>query len=274
MTKIISIVGGMQPSTPTIGTATGGDTTASVAFTPSTYIGKGTITYTATSSPGGITATSSTSPIAVTGLTNGTAYTFTVTGTTNYGVASNASAASNSVTPAVTTLTGFVGLDSYTFADSSLNTVTFNSIDQGYKHLFIIYQAWGTINDGTRLRFNGDSGTGNYLAASGYGGYGTSFNVQNGGTANGITDQFSLLGGTYGSTQCSTSFAYINDYSKTNKIKSITGLSSNFNSSMEGGIAYLAGARTVDNAAITSITLVARTGNFNTNSRIALFGVN
>jgi hypothetical protein len=101
MTKIISIVGGMQPSAPTIGTATAGDTTASVAFTASSYIGKGTITYTATSSPGGLTATGASSPLTVSGLTNGTAYTFTVVGNTNYGVASVASAASNSVTPAV-----------------------------------------------------------------------------------------------------------------------------------------------------------------------------
>ena len=46
--------GGMKPTTPTIGTASDGGTgtTVSVAFTPSTYIGKSTITYTATSSPG------------------------------------------------------------------------------------------------------------------------------------------------------------------------------------------------------------------------------
>ena len=52
---------GMKPTTPTIGTATDGGTgtTVSVAFTPSTYIGKGTITYTATSSPGSLTATGS-----------------------------------------------------------------------------------------------------------------------------------------------------------------------------------------------------------------------
>ena len=171
-------------------------------------------------------------------------------------------------------LTGFVGLDSYTFADNTLNTITFSAINQDYKHLFIIYQAWGTVNDGTRMRFNGDSGTNNYIAAGGYGGYASSFNVQNNALANGITDQFSLLGGSYGSTQCSTSFAYINDYSKTNKLKVITGLSSNYNSAGEGGIAYLAGARIADNAAVSSITLVARTGNFNTGSKIALFGVN
>jgi len=92
--------GGSRPSAPVIGSATDGGTgtTASVAFTPSTYIGKGTITYTATSSPGNLTGTGS-SPITVSGLTAGTAYTFTVRGTTNYGVASIASSASNSVTP-------------------------------------------------------------------------------------------------------------------------------------------------------------------------------
>ena len=94
--------GGSRPSAPVIGSATDGGTgtTASVAFTPSTYIGKGTITYTATSNPGGLTATGS-SPITVTGLTTGTAYTFTVQGTTNYGITSEVSSASNSVTPAI-----------------------------------------------------------------------------------------------------------------------------------------------------------------------------
>ncbi len=54
--------------------------------------------YTVTSSPGGFTGTSSTSPIIITGLTNGTAYTFTVTATNAFGT-SVASTASPSVTP-------------------------------------------------------------------------------------------------------------------------------------------------------------------------------
>lgn len=129
-----SLSGGMQPTAPTIGTATGGDTTASVAFTASSYIGKGTITYTATSSPGGLTATSATSPITVTGLTNGTAYTFTVVGTTNYGVASVASAASNSITPAVTSVLAYESIASYIITSSSASTITFSSLGS-YQHL-------------------------------------------------------------------------------------------------------------------------------------------
>ena len=87
------------PGTPTIGDATAGNTQASVTFTAPTSNGSSAITsYTVTANPGGITATGTGSPIAVSGLTNGTAYTFTVTATNATGT-STASNASNSVTP-------------------------------------------------------------------------------------------------------------------------------------------------------------------------------
>jgi len=89
------------PNAPTIGTATGGNAQASVAFTAPANTGGSVITsYTVTSSPGGITGTGASSPIVVTGLANGTAYTFTVVATNIYG-AGPSSAASNSVTPAL-----------------------------------------------------------------------------------------------------------------------------------------------------------------------------
>ncbi len=103
------------PGAPTIGTATGGDTTASVTFTAPASNGGSAITgYTVTSSPGGLTGTGATSPISVTGLTNGTAYTFTVTATNAVGTGS-ASAASNSVTPAA------VGAPAYLFSPVALD---------------------------------------------------------------------------------------------------------------------------------------------------------
>ena len=88
-----------SPGTPTIGTATAGVNSATVAYTAPSDLGAGTVTFTATSSPGSLTGTGA-SPITVSGLTNGTAYTFTVTASTPGGT-SLASAASNSVTPAL-----------------------------------------------------------------------------------------------------------------------------------------------------------------------------
>jgi hypothetical protein len=88
-----------NPNAPTIGTATAGSGSASVAFTAPSDIGGSAITsYTAISTPGGFTGTAASSPITVTGLTGGTAYTFKVLATNSYG-SSVFSAASNSVTP-------------------------------------------------------------------------------------------------------------------------------------------------------------------------------
>lgn len=106
------------PGAPTIGTATAGVTSASVAFTAPASDGGSAITgYTVTSTPGSITGTGTTSPITVSGLTAGTAYTFTVHATNAVGN-STESAASNSVTP--TTGTDWPRLN-------NLSTTTFES---------------------------------------------------------------------------------------------------------------------------------------------------
>src|SRR5579871_192811 len=92
-------VNAVVPGAPTIGTATAGNAQATVTFTAPAFTGGATIIgYTVTSSPGGLTGTGASSPVTVTGLTNGTAYTFTVTATNSAGTGS-ASSASNSVTP-------------------------------------------------------------------------------------------------------------------------------------------------------------------------------
>ena len=92
------------PQAPTIGVATPGNASANVAYTAGATGGSTITSFTATSSPGGLTGTG-TSPITVSGLTNGTAYTFTVTATNANGT-SAPSSASSSVTPVAILATG------------------------------------------------------------------------------------------------------------------------------------------------------------------------
>lgn len=90
------------PLAPTIGTATAGNGTASVTFTPPADNGTSAITgYTAVSDPGGLASEGCTeSPCTVAGLTNGVTYTFTVTASNSSpAVQSPPSEPSNAVVP-------------------------------------------------------------------------------------------------------------------------------------------------------------------------------
>jgi uncharacterized protein (TIGR02145 family) len=125
------------PGAPTIGTATEGDAQVSVTFTAPASNGGSAITgYTVTSTPGNIAITGSASPITVTGLTDGTAYTFTVVATNANGP-SSASSASNSVRPH--TLTTIYDIDGNLY-----NLVTING------------QVWTASNLKTTKFSNGD----------------------------------------------------------------------------------------------------------------------
>ena len=162
-----SITATTVPQAPTIGTATdlGTGTSVSVAFTGNATGGKAITTYTATSSPGGLTGTGASSPITVSGLTAGTAYTFTVTATNANGT-STASAASNSVTPAVPTSFDSIA----TFTPTGTNTVTFSSIPQTYKNLQLRMSVIGSAAfSSLQVRVNGVSTnyTVHYLSGNG-----------------------------------------------------------------------------------------------------------
>lgn len=120
-------VNAVMPGAPTVGVATSGDAQASVAFAAPSFTGGAAITsYTVTSSPGGVTSTGTSSPITVSGLTNGTAYTFTVTATNSVGIGS-ASAASNSATPGIVQTITFANPGSKTLGNSYTLTATASS---------------------------------------------------------------------------------------------------------------------------------------------------
>ncbi|MBU0830256.1 MAG: IPTL-CTERM sorting domain-containing protein [Gammaproteobacteria bacterium] len=97
-----SVTPSAPPSTPTAPIASAGDTTASVSFVAPANNGSAITGYTVVSNPaGGIDSNAGTTGLnhSITGLTNGTAYTFTVSATNGAGT-STASPASNLVTPA------------------------------------------------------------------------------------------------------------------------------------------------------------------------------
>jgi large repetitive protein len=101
------------PGAPTGVSATADDQQATISFTPPTVTGGLISSYTVTSNPGGITASGTASPIVVTGLTNGTAYTFTVTATNTAGTGP-ASAPTSAVTPQyIITVTVGTGTNTY-----------------------------------------------------------------------------------------------------------------------------------------------------------------
>ncbi|KAB1154012.1 beta strand repeat-containing protein, partial [Flavobacterium luteum] len=115
------------PDAPIIGiaTASGISGQALVSFTAPAFSGNSVITsYTATSNPGGLTGTlnqAGSGVITVSGLTNGTAYTFTVKATNSVGQ-SAASAASNEATPVKTSQDiTFSALPSKTVGDADFN---------------------------------------------------------------------------------------------------------------------------------------------------------
>lgn len=120
-------VAAVVPGAPTIGTATPNNAQASISFTAPVFTGGAAITqYTATSSPGGLTGTCANSPCVVTGLTNGTAYTFTVTATNGVGTGAP-SAASNSATPQATQTITFNNPGTQNFGTTPTLTATASS---------------------------------------------------------------------------------------------------------------------------------------------------
>ena len=251
----------------TIGTPTAGDSQVSVAFTATSPATGGPVQkYTAISNPGSISATGSTSPIIVTGLTNSTAYTFTVAAgnATGNGVFSSASASISPINPAF--------YESIATVTPSGTTVTFSSIPQTYKHLQVRILSRTTRSDasvdGIYLRMNGDTaanysshlfqGNGSAAAASASTGAALIVGAYNGADAQTAANIFS------------TSVWDILDYTDTNKYKTTRNLFA-YDANGSGTVTFGSGNWRNTNA-ITSLTFLAE-GTFVANSHFALYGI-
>ena len=141
-----------NPNAPTIGTATEGDASASVAFTAPDDVGGSAITeYYARSTPGDVTASAASSPISVTGLTNGTAYTFAVWALNSYG-SSAFSAASNSASPFSPRALFYSGLNSSSVQLSTIDYVTIATLGNAanFGSLFVAGQNTGATGSSSR----------------------------------------------------------------------------------------------------------------------------
>jgi hypothetical protein len=258
------------PSTPTIGTATAGAGTASVAFTGVS----GAASYTATSTPSSITSTGTTSPIAVTGLTNGTAYTFKVKANNPFG-SSLESASSNSVTPG----NAFVSLGTAT-GNGSASSITLSGISQDYTHLQIRYwskSTWapGAVAEPMRMQFNGDATANAYYFRTVWNGASSVSYSQGNFTAFG--DTFLPTASNLPANVGGTGVMDILNYSSSTIKKQVSAIggvdSSNYYTGNAWGVAFTSGFWNNANA-ITSVTFSTASGAaWTSDTYFAVYGI-
>jgi large repetitive protein len=274
------------PDAPTIGSATAGMVSASVAFTPSTT--GGTVsTYTATSTPGSITGTSATSPITVSGLTAGTSYTFKVKGTNSTGTGAESSA-SNSITALAPMEGAYDALATAIVPSGGLSSIIFSGIPSGYKNLQLRIN--GQSNRGTfgidQLRMQVGSGSidsGSTSYAWHYiRGENTSLSTLGYATSSGDNGSWQLNGaiGTTTGSNFGAIIIDIVDYSSTSKNKTMRSLSGTehntaigtvFGRTAIGSCVWLGANRL---SPITIINLFPENGTlFTQHSSFALYGV-
>ena len=252
------------PNPPTIGAATAGGESVSIAFTAySGGAGGPTRSYIAKSNPGNITATGSTSPINVTGLTAGTSYTISVAGVNETGTGEYSSASGSAVP---TVATSYESIATVTAGSGGSSTITFSSIPSDYTHLQVRGIARTATNVSLVLRFNSDTASNysrHYLNGNGA-------SVGAGGAA-GSTSAYAGTTAT-GTSAFGASIIDILDYKDTNKYKTVRALSGGDNNG-SGFVQFMSGSWRNTNA-VTSIDIFQVDGDsFTQYSSIALYGI-
>jgi hypothetical protein len=259
--KVIDI----PANAPPIGTATdlNTDGAVTVAFTAgSTTTGGPVFSYKTISNPGSIVGTGTTSPITVSGLTNSTAYTFTIAGVNATGTGPFSSA-SNSVTPTIDP--GAFQSIATALPNGTAQTVTFNSIPQGYKHLQIRGNA--LLNSSAQITMEINSADTNqifhYLQ-------GTGSSV----TAGGATSLYISGQTTPGENKPTAFIVDLHDYSSTTKNKTARFISGQDSNGTYYDRIWIGSGARFETTAITSLKFSTNGGVlWETNSTIALYGI-
>ena len=270
--KVIDI-----PNAPTIGTATAGAESATVAFTAySGSVGGPTFSYRAVSNPDSVVGTGTTSPVTVSGLTAGTAYTFTVAGVNPTGTGAYSSA-SNSITPIAAG--DFESIQTVTVGSSGASSITFSSIPSTYKSLQLrifgkTVRTTYSISE-LKMTFNGDTGNnyaGHYLTGNGA----DTVVYASGFTGN---PRFQIIGfGTSLNSQYGSAVIDVIDYASSSKYKTTKILNGGMGNVAGAGSYYgqvgLLSGLWMSTSAITSISLTPEDPvNFTQYSSFALYGL-
>ena len=265
------------PQAPTIGTATGGDSSATLTFTAGATGGSAITNYKYSTDNTTYTAFSpaqTSSPLSFSGLTNGTSYAFYLKAVNANGD-SSASSISNSITPAAAT--AFDSIQTVYVSSGTQSTINFTSIPQTYKHLQIRWYARTdrNVNDGDYmlLRFNGISTANSYYGQHYVRGNGSvAYAAADGTYSGGFIERMPALNTL--SSVFGSGVIDVLDYTDTNKNKVWRHLGGYDANGDANANVRIASGMLLSAPAISSITITSGTSsNFITGSHFALYGI-